>query len=246
MIYQSKRGNQQSFENVKSQRNAQIIKVFHIYSFCTCFVYNSYSVRWLTLFSLAFPALFYQSTLLARPLVVPFKHRDQPYQLTARIHSSQALHGQCWRIEIRSVFYKICSKCTETDQGTNKLEIDSSWLNIASCTCTELYLFFTLAHIKKVLYSWSITQNYLRTMNWICWNIDLSKCSALCSLGAECTDTLTSMNRKVCLIWCLLITFLRSWRSMCCCLVEWCVPVLFDPKQLDASMIYCQLFEAQI
>lgn len=37
--------------------------------------------------------LFYQSTLLARPLVVPYKHQEQPYQLTARIHSSQALYA---------------------------------------------------------------------------------------------------------------------------------------------------------
>ncbi|XP_028275812.1 succinate dehydrogenase [ubiquinone] cytochrome b small subunit B, mitochondrial isoform X1 [Parambassis ranga] len=37
--------------------------------------------------------LFYQSTLLARPLVVPHKHQEQPHLLTARIHSSQALHA---------------------------------------------------------------------------------------------------------------------------------------------------------
>lgn len=40
------------------------------------------------------PALFYQSTLLARPLVVPHKCQEQPYMLTARIHASQALYGQ--------------------------------------------------------------------------------------------------------------------------------------------------------
>lgn len=38
-------------------------------------------------------ALFYQSTLLARPLVVPHKHQEQPYMLTAHIHASQALQG---------------------------------------------------------------------------------------------------------------------------------------------------------
>ncbi|XP_038548674.1 succinate dehydrogenase [ubiquinone] cytochrome b small subunit B, mitochondrial isoform X2 [Micropterus salmoides] len=37
--------------------------------------------------------LFYQSPLLARPLVVPHKHQDQPYLLTARIHASQALYA---------------------------------------------------------------------------------------------------------------------------------------------------------
>ncbi|KAL7400120.1 hypothetical protein ABVT39_006832 [Epinephelus coioides] len=37
--------------------------------------------------------LFYQSTLLARPLVVPHKYQEQPYQLTARIHASQALYA---------------------------------------------------------------------------------------------------------------------------------------------------------
>lgn len=40
------------------------------------------------------PALFYQSTLLARPLVVPHKHQEQPYMLTAKIHASQALQGR--------------------------------------------------------------------------------------------------------------------------------------------------------
>lgn len=34
--------------------------------------------------------LFYQNTLLARPLVVPHKYQEQPYQLTAKVHSSQA------------------------------------------------------------------------------------------------------------------------------------------------------------
>ncbi|KAM9318811.1 succinate dehydrogenase [ubiquinone] cytochrome b small subunit A, mitochondrial isoform 2-T2 [Pholidichthys leucotaenia] len=37
--------------------------------------------------------LFYQSALLARPVVIPHKQREQPYLLTARIHSSQALYG---------------------------------------------------------------------------------------------------------------------------------------------------------
>ncbi|KAK2847497.1 hypothetical protein Q5P01_010496 [Channa striata] len=37
--------------------------------------------------------LFYQSTLLARPLVVPYKYQEQPYLLTARIHASQALNS---------------------------------------------------------------------------------------------------------------------------------------------------------
>ncbi|XP_010755530.1 succinate dehydrogenase [ubiquinone] cytochrome b small subunit B, mitochondrial isoform X2 [Larimichthys crocea] len=37
--------------------------------------------------------LFYQSTLLARPLVVPHKCQEQPHLLTARIHASQALYG---------------------------------------------------------------------------------------------------------------------------------------------------------
>ncbi|XP_032365386.1 succinate dehydrogenase [ubiquinone] cytochrome b small subunit B, mitochondrial [Etheostoma spectabile] len=37
--------------------------------------------------------LFYQSTLLARPLVVPHKYQEQSYQLTARIHASQALYA---------------------------------------------------------------------------------------------------------------------------------------------------------
>ncbi|KAM4627262.1 succinate dehydrogenase [ubiquinone] cytochrome b small subunit B, mitochondrial isoform 2-T2 [Polymixia lowei] len=37
--------------------------------------------------------LFYRSTLLARPLVVPNKDQERPYLLTARIHASQALYG---------------------------------------------------------------------------------------------------------------------------------------------------------
>ncbi|TDH15229.1 hypothetical protein EPR50_G00029600 [Perca flavescens] len=37
--------------------------------------------------------LFYQSTLLARPLVVPYNYQEQPYQLTAKIHASQALYA---------------------------------------------------------------------------------------------------------------------------------------------------------
>ncbi|XP_034723402.1 succinate dehydrogenase [ubiquinone] cytochrome b small subunit B, mitochondrial [Etheostoma cragini] len=40
-----------------------------------------------------FKPLFYQSTLLARPLVVPHKYQEQSYQLTARIHASQALYA---------------------------------------------------------------------------------------------------------------------------------------------------------
>lgn len=40
-------------------------------------------------------ALFYQSALLVRPLAVPHKHLEQPNLLTARIHSSQNLKGQC-------------------------------------------------------------------------------------------------------------------------------------------------------
>ncbi|XP_029700333.1 succinate dehydrogenase [ubiquinone] cytochrome b small subunit B, mitochondrial-like isoform X2 [Takifugu rubripes] len=38
-------------------------------------------------------ALFYQSTLLARPLVVPHQPQEQPYMLTAHIHASQALQA---------------------------------------------------------------------------------------------------------------------------------------------------------
>ncbi|KAM7413683.1 hypothetical protein PAMA_020863 [Pampus argenteus] len=37
--------------------------------------------------------LFYQGSLLARPLVVPQKYQEQPYLLTARIHASQALNA---------------------------------------------------------------------------------------------------------------------------------------------------------
>ncbi|XP_029965218.1 succinate dehydrogenase [ubiquinone] cytochrome b small subunit B, mitochondrial [Salarias fasciatus] len=37
--------------------------------------------------------LFYQSSVLARPLAVPLKPQEQPYLLTARIHSSQALYA---------------------------------------------------------------------------------------------------------------------------------------------------------
>lgn len=37
--------------------------------------------------------MFYQSTLLARPLVVPHKLQEQSYQLTARIHASQTLNA---------------------------------------------------------------------------------------------------------------------------------------------------------
>ncbi|KAK5869036.1 hypothetical protein PBY51_009999 [Eleginops maclovinus] len=37
--------------------------------------------------------LFYQGALLARPLVVPHKYQEQSYQLTARIHASQALNA---------------------------------------------------------------------------------------------------------------------------------------------------------
>ncbi|XP_049581907.1 succinate dehydrogenase [ubiquinone] cytochrome b small subunit B, mitochondrial [Syngnathus scovelli] len=37
--------------------------------------------------------LIYQSTLLARPLVVPHKHQEQNYLLTARIHASQTLNA---------------------------------------------------------------------------------------------------------------------------------------------------------
>ncbi|XP_069003449.1 succinate dehydrogenase [ubiquinone] cytochrome b small subunit B, mitochondrial [Embiotoca jacksoni] len=37
--------------------------------------------------------LFYQSSVLARPLAVPNKRQEQPYLLTARIHSSQALYA---------------------------------------------------------------------------------------------------------------------------------------------------------
>lgn len=37
--------------------------------------------------------LFSQTTLLARPLVVPHKYQEQPYQLTAKIHASQTLYA---------------------------------------------------------------------------------------------------------------------------------------------------------
>ncbi|KAM3875375.1 succinate dehydrogenase [ubiquinone] cytochrome b small subunit B, mitochondrial-like [Diretmus argenteus] len=37
--------------------------------------------------------LFYRSTLLARPLVVPHQDQERPYLLTARIHASQALYA---------------------------------------------------------------------------------------------------------------------------------------------------------
>ncbi|XP_053728901.1 succinate dehydrogenase [ubiquinone] cytochrome b small subunit B, mitochondrial [Synchiropus splendidus] len=37
--------------------------------------------------------LIYQSSVLARPLAVPSRHQEQPYLLTARIHSSQALNA---------------------------------------------------------------------------------------------------------------------------------------------------------
>ncbi|XP_068174297.1 succinate dehydrogenase [ubiquinone] cytochrome b small subunit B, mitochondrial [Antennarius striatus] len=37
--------------------------------------------------------LFYQSSLLVRPLAVPHRHQEQPYMLTARIHASQALNA---------------------------------------------------------------------------------------------------------------------------------------------------------
>ncbi|XP_030007977.1 succinate dehydrogenase [ubiquinone] cytochrome b small subunit B, mitochondrial isoform X2 [Sphaeramia orbicularis] len=37
--------------------------------------------------------LFYQSTFLARPLAVPHTYKEHPYQLTAKIHASQALCG---------------------------------------------------------------------------------------------------------------------------------------------------------
>lgn len=47
-------------------------------------------------------ALFYQSTLLARPLVVPHKCQEQPYMLTARIHASQALNGQYQQVDVCS------------------------------------------------------------------------------------------------------------------------------------------------
>ncbi|XP_068561852.1 succinate dehydrogenase [ubiquinone] cytochrome b small subunit B, mitochondrial-like isoform X1 [Cebidichthys violaceus] len=37
--------------------------------------------------------LFFQTSLLARPLGLPHKHQEPPHQLTARIHASQALHA---------------------------------------------------------------------------------------------------------------------------------------------------------
>ncbi|CAL1570875.1 unnamed protein product [Knipowitschia caucasica] len=37
--------------------------------------------------------LFFQTTLLARPLVVPHHYQEQPHQLTAKIHASQALYA---------------------------------------------------------------------------------------------------------------------------------------------------------
>ncbi|XP_028320426.1 succinate dehydrogenase [ubiquinone] cytochrome b small subunit B, mitochondrial isoform X1 [Gouania willdenowi] len=40
-----------------------------------------------------FKPLLYQSALLARPLVVVPKHRDQRHLLAAQIHSSQTLYG---------------------------------------------------------------------------------------------------------------------------------------------------------
>ncbi|XP_058489874.1 succinate dehydrogenase [ubiquinone] cytochrome b small subunit B, mitochondrial-like isoform X1 [Solea solea] len=40
-----------------------------------------------------FKPLFYQSTLLSRPLAIPHKYQEQPHLLTARIHASQALYA---------------------------------------------------------------------------------------------------------------------------------------------------------
>ncbi|XP_056139516.1 succinate dehydrogenase [ubiquinone] cytochrome b small subunit B, mitochondrial [Lampris incognitus] len=37
--------------------------------------------------------LFYRSTLLARPLVIPHKDHERPYLLSAKLHSSQALYA---------------------------------------------------------------------------------------------------------------------------------------------------------
>lgn len=56
-------------------------------------------------------ALFYQSTLLARPLIVPHKYQEQPYMLTARIHASQALYGQYQQGEICNSVYKKKKSC---------------------------------------------------------------------------------------------------------------------------------------
>ncbi|KAF3692577.1 Succinate dehydrogenase [ubiquinone] cytochrome b small subunit B, mitochondrial [Channa argus] len=38
--------------------------------------------------------LFYQSTLLSSPVVVPYKYQERPPLLTARIHASQALNAR--------------------------------------------------------------------------------------------------------------------------------------------------------
>ncbi|CAL8359904.1 unnamed protein product [Merluccius merluccius] len=38
--------------------------------------------------------LFYRSTLLARPLVVPHKDQESPYHLSARIHASQTVNSK--------------------------------------------------------------------------------------------------------------------------------------------------------
>ncbi|XP_072249293.1 succinate dehydrogenase [ubiquinone] cytochrome b small subunit B, mitochondrial [Leuresthes tenuis] len=50
-------------------------------------------VRLSSAYRRAIKPLFYQSTLLVRPVAVPHKYQEQPHLLTARIHSSQALYA---------------------------------------------------------------------------------------------------------------------------------------------------------
>ncbi|XP_061923869.1 succinate dehydrogenase [ubiquinone] cytochrome b small subunit B, mitochondrial-like [Entelurus aequoreus] len=49
--------------------------------------------RLTSVFRKGVPPLYFQSALLARPLVVPRKQREQTYLLTARIHASQTLNA---------------------------------------------------------------------------------------------------------------------------------------------------------
>ncbi|CAG6007449.1 succinate dehydrogenase [ubiquinone] cytochrome b small subunit B, mitochondrial [Menidia menidia] len=50
-------------------------------------------VRLSSMYRRGITPLFYQSTLLAKPVAVPHKYQEQPHLLTARIHSSQALYA---------------------------------------------------------------------------------------------------------------------------------------------------------
>lgn len=65
-----------------------------LHNFAIILALNVALVTVVSFFYHFFLALFYQSNLLARSLIVPHKCQEQPYILTARIHASQAVSGR--------------------------------------------------------------------------------------------------------------------------------------------------------